>query len=180
MELPGSNPVFAPMALDRNTAAMVAPPRTADRDVVHGSPAHLRLVIRDASDILRLRNASKFVPRLPRSGIRVFIDGLAPEDVARLEDSARRYIRACGCGEGAVVALTVLCAAIIYEAVQLSARQLNFADLIFGCAALAAAVIGSMAAKFLAIRLARRRFEKCCDDTITLLSRFSSSRGGQS
>lgn len=128
--------------------------------------SRLPLIVRTASDIALLKAASKFVPGLPRSGIRVVVDGLPPGEAARLEDRTRRYIRACGCAEGAAAALIVLAACALYRGVDVVARGWRTGDAWFAAAALAAAFIAMAVAKLGAIALARRRFEQSCDTAL--------------
>ena len=141
--------------------------------------ARLRLVVRNASDIARLRQESRSVPRLPQSGVRVLVEGLPAAAAARLEDRTRRYVRACGCGEGAAAALLILGVAAIYRGLEISARGWRAGDALFAAAALVAAGVGTAAAKLGAIAWQRRRFEKCCEETIAIIARRGEPRKGE-
>lgn len=137
----------------------------------------LRLIVRGATDVARLKAASKTVRRLPESGIRVLIDGLPPDAAARLESRTRRYIRACGCAEGATAALLILVAMAAYRGLEIGTRGWRADDALFAVAAVIAAGLGMAAAKFAAIGIARRRFERTCDDTIALIERQAARKG---
>ena len=144
-----------------------------------GSDLRLRLVVRSAADIAELRRASRSVPRLPRSGIRVLVEGLPAAAAARLEDRTRRYVEACGCGEGAAAGLIVLGLAGVYRGFEIFARGWRAGDALFAVAALLAAGLAMGAAKFGAIALERRRFEQCCDETVALIERRGAPRKGE-
>jgi len=143
-----------------------------------GLEPQLRIVLRSARDIARLKGAAASVPRLPESGVRVLIDELDPAVATRLEEATRRYIQACGCAEGAAALLLVLAAAAIHLSLQILARGWRPGDAVVAGVALVAAGAAMGLAKTTAIRVARIRFERRCEEALAALEVGGSGQGG--
>ncbi|MGF6971571.1 hypothetical protein OKW43_008666 [Paraburkholderia sp. WC7.3g] len=130
--------------------------------------SRLPLVVRTSADVKALRANSRAVRRLPRTGLKIAIDGLDPCQAQKLQERISAYVQSCGCAEGGATALVAIVAVLALLTLQISARGPRWGDL--GAAAmglLLAMLLGGLA-KLLGLTIARLRFKRCCSNVIRM------------
>jgi hypothetical protein len=130
---------------------------------------HMPLVIRDADDIRTLMAHPHAVRRLPPAGVKVAIESLDTEVRERFRVRLVEYIRACGCAAGGATALILLAITLSHVGLRIAARGWRGSDASVLALGVMTALVGAGFAKLTALRIARRRFETCCEETIALL-----------
>lgn len=129
----------------------------------------LPLVLQSVADVELLRIHARAVRRLPRAGPKVAIPGLEAPRAQQLERRIRAYIQACGCAEGATMALIGMLSVLGWVVYGVALRGPRWGDLATAAAGLLLAVLGGGLGKLLGLAIARLRFERSCVRAIRTL-----------
>jgi hypothetical protein len=119
------------------------------------------LVIRTVADVLALAASPAKLKRLPPNGLVIDMPGLDDRVRKSFRRQTARYVRACGCSAAGATFLFGAAASVAY-ATRLALAH-DWIEL--GLAIVVAIVLTTglaVAAKFLALRFARRRFRRSC------------------
>ena len=115
-------------------------------------------VINTIADLERLMKLPRAAKRLPAGGIPITIPGVDDRMRANFQSALRDYIRACGCGAGGAAFLVSLALLVGYVLAVAPESWLRLAVIVL--TGLIGAIVLSGAAKLVALRIARARFEK--------------------
>jgi hypothetical protein len=120
------------------------------------------LVIRTLADIRALSASPRVVKRLPPEGLIIDIPGLDQRERDAFRLQIKKYVHACGCSAGGATFLLASALCVVYAGyLSLDQAWVGFARTV-GASMIVVPTL-TIAAKFLALRLARLRFRaKLC------------------